>query len=219
MAAAAVLLAVSTGGVLLSPPTAAVAGTPHALPVAPAPAVIQQTQQATASPPSPVTTAPPPASSVAPAPAVATTPAQAPGTVRLPSGSTARLVRQEVVGGVLPVPRSLNDAAWWGADLDAPRGATVFAGHVNWAGRTGPFAELWTARIGQEVTVVAPDGRLLRYRVSQLISLQKDELPHRAVELFGQTGAHRLVLVTCGGEWVGGAQGYAENRVAIADPA
>jgi hypothetical protein len=43
-------------------------------------------------------------------------------------------------------------------------------------------------------------------------------LPGRAQELFGQDGAHRLVLVTCGGRWVGGHDGYEENRVVIAEP-
>jgi hypothetical protein len=128
-------------------------------------------------------------------------------------------VRQEVADGVLPVPKNLSEAAWWGAPLDAQRGASVFAGHVNWGGRTGPFAELWNAEINQQITTIAPDGRPSVYRISQLITLQKDELPQRAPDLFSQTGPHRLVLITCGGEWIGGAQGYAENRVAIADPA
>lgn len=146
-------------------------------------------------------------------------PTQAPGTIRLPGGGTAFLVRQYVVDGVLPVPERLDQAAWWGADLEASRGASVFAGHVNWGGRAGPFAELWTERIGQVVTVVDDAGKQSSYRISQLFSLSKDELPQRAPDLFAQTGGHRLVLVTCGGEWVGGAKGYTENRVVIADPA
>jgi hypothetical protein len=139
--------------------------------------------------------------------------------VRLPSGRTAFLTWQEVVGGVLPLPTRLDQAAWWGAAPDAPHGASVFARHVNWGGRIGPFAELWIARINQQIRVVDPAGRPGAYRISQLITLRKDELPQRAAELFGQTGSHRLVLVTCGGRWVGGAQGYAENRVVVADPA
>src|SRR5699024_2491413 len=67
-----------------------------------------------------------------------------PGTVRLPAGGTATLVATELDGdsAVLPVPENLNEATWWGADLDAARGASVFAGHVNLHVRTGPFAEL-----------------------------------------------------------------------------
>jgi hypothetical protein len=188
-------------GVALWPPTSTTTGNAH---VAPAPAGVAAAQEPMAAP---EPGAPVPAS------------AQAPGTVRLPGGGTAFLIRQYVVDGVLPVPERLDQAAWWGAELDASRGASVFAGHVNFGGRAGPFAELWTERIGQEVSVVDGAGKPSSYRISQLFSLAKDELPQRAPELFAQTGPHRLVLVTCGGEWVGGARGYTENRVVIADPA
>ncbi|KAA9162281.1 sortase [Amycolatopsis acidicola] len=200
---------------LIRPPTTAIAGSPQPVQAAvasvnagttPAPVVPRPTQDAPTSSAPPTSTAP------------RTQTAQPPGTVRLADGSTARLVRQEVVGGVLPVPKNLDEAAWWGAELNAPRGASVLAGHVNWGGRTGPFASLWSARIGQEITVADADGKPVPYRISQLVTLHKDELPQRATELFGQTGSHRLVLVTCGGEWIGGAEGYDENRVAVADP-
>jgi len=54
--------------------------------------------------------------------------------------------------------------------------------------------------------------------VTQVITLKKDELPQRAPELFAQTGPYRLVLVTCGGQWVGGKIGYASNQIIIALP-
>jgi len=168
-------------------------------------------------PPAPPTTAPaPPAAQPSnPAPP----PPQAPGTVRLPAGGTATLVRTDLgAGGELPVPADLRQATWWGADLNAAGGASVFAGHVNWRGATGPFAELWSARIGGEVTIVDSAGRTRRYRVSQLVTVHKDDLPARADDLFGQSGPHRVVLVTCGGRWVGGSDGYEENRVVVADP-
>ncbi|WP_236789310.1 class F sortase [Amycolatopsis sp. GM8] len=218
---------VLAAGAMLWSPASPVTGTAHALPAPPAPVVQTAPVPTTTLPPPPppppparsTAPAPPATSSRVPAPPAAPVVTQAPGTVRLPSGSTAQLVRQEVVGGVLPVPKGLGEAAWWGADLDATRGASVFAGHVNWGGHTGPFAELWHAQAGQLITVVAPDGRRAQYRISQLISVDKGELPQRAPDLFAQTGPHRLVLVTCGGEWIGGEQGYADNRVAIADPA
>ncbi len=144
---------------------------------------------------------------------------QRPGTVVLPDGGTATLVRKELgPDAVLPVPDDLGEATWWGAGLDAPSGASVFAGHVNWQGRTGPFAELWDVRVGEQVTVTDDDGTTFAYSVAQIITLGKNELPARATELFGQSGPHRLVLVTCGGRWLGGTTGYAENRVVIAEP-
>jgi hypothetical protein len=169
--------------------------------------------------PSPTTstTAPPPATPAAPA--AQPEKAQPKNTVRLVRGGTATLVPMDVVDGVLPVPEGVREAAWWGATLDAPGGATVLAGHVNWHGATGPFAELWQSKVGDLVTVVDKDGRPYRFQVRQLVTVHKDQLPSRAQELFGQDGEHRLVLVTCGGRWVGGQQGYEENRVVIAAPA
>ncbi|QUH00169.1 class F sortase [Saccharopolyspora erythraea] len=144
---------------------------------------------------------------------------QPPGTIRLPRGGTAELVRKELDrSGTLPVPDGVTEATWWGAGLDSPKGATVLAGHVNWKGATGPFAELWDSSAGQEVTVVDDDGKSWRYRVSEIVTVDKESLPQRAAELFGQGGAHRLVLVTCGGRYVGGDTGYDENRIVVATP-
>ncbi len=158
------------------------------------------------------------ATSTAPPPP-AEPPRQPPGTVRRPAGGSATLVREEVTAdGVLPVPEALGEATWWGVDLGAAEGATVLAGHVNWKGLTGPFDELWRAAVGQDVTVVDTAGRTFRYRVGKVETVPKDALPSRAVELFGPRGEHRLVLVTCGGRWVGGDTGYEENQVVIATP-
>ncbi|MER6993955.1 class F sortase [Saccharopolyspora hirsuta] len=144
---------------------------------------------------------------------------QPPGTVRLPQGGTAELVRKEIDrSGTLPVPDGVDEATWWGAGLDAPKGATVLAGHVNWKGSVGPFEELWRSEPGQPVTVVDDGGKEWRYQVSEVITVDKDDLPARARDLFGQGGEHRLVLVTCGGRYVGGDLGYDENRIVIATP-
>ncbi|GLZ35526.1 sortase [Lentzea sp. NBRC 105346] len=141
-----------------------------------------------------------------------------PGTVKLPEGGTATLVRREVVNGVLPVPDGIGEATWWGAELTGKEGATVLAGHVDWKGAKGPFAELWRAAVGREITVADSAGKQFTFKVSQVLTINKNDLPNRALELFGPRGAHRLVLVTCGGQWIGGQSGYEANRVVIADP-
>ncbi|GAA0513132.1 sortase [Saccharopolyspora subtropica] len=176
-----------------------------------------------AAPASPAPPAAPPVAGVTPralpAQPVHVPAGQPPGTVRLPQGGTAELVRKEIDrSGTLPVPDGVDEATWWGAGLDAPQGATVLAGHVNWKGAVGPFAELWQSRPDQLVTVVDDNGREWRYRVSEVVTVHKDDLPARATELFGQGGPHRLVLVTCGGRYVGGDLGYDENRIVIATP-
>lgn len=209
---------VATGVVDVPPATTVVAGTAQ-----PAPAAGRSPGGAPSSRPSAPssTTAPPTTTAAAPAAQTPASPApQQPGTVRLPGGGTATLVRKDLgPNAELPIPADLGQATWWGAELDAAGGASVFAGHVNWRGATGPFAELWTDRIGGQVSIVDSTGKTWRYTVSQLVTVHKDDLPARADDLFGQSGPHRVVLVTCGGRWVGGSDGYEENRVVIADPA
>lgn len=212
-------------GALLLPAGETVAGT--ALPVAAAPpepaAQEKQAAPAKAKPAPAAATKDKPAErpKAEPPPPPAPVQGQRPNTIRLPDGGTATLVRKEIVGpnAVLPVPENLNEATWWGAGLGANSGASVFAGHVNWQGKVGPFAELWQAQVNEDVVVKDEAGKEWKYRVSQLVTVHKDELPAKADELFSQGGAHRIVLVTCGGRWLGGATGYAENRIVIADPA
>ncbi|AHH95087.1 hypothetical protein GCM10010174_56490 [Kutzneria viridogrisea] len=140
------------------------------------------------------------------------------GTVRLPAGGTAQLIRSDLTAdGTLPIPDRLDRATWWGAALGAQRGATLLAGHVNWQGSTGPFAELWRDHPGDQVGVVDTQGRTWTYRITELVTVRKRDLPARAEQLYGQAGAHRLVLATCGGEFLGGADGYQDNRFAIAE--
>jgi hypothetical protein len=120
--------------------------------------------------------------------------------------------------GSLPIPSGVNQAVWWGTGLTASAGATVFAGHVNWAGATGPFAELWQDTTGAVITVRDNSGTQWRYRVTQVLTLDKSQVPQQAPALFSASGQPRIVLATCGGEWVGGTLGYADNRVLVATP-
>lgn len=176
---------------------------------------------AVAAPPPPAAAAsslPPSAEEPAPETPAVDQAGQQPGTVRLPGGGTAELVRKEVTSdGTLPIPESLNEATWWGAELGAPRGVALLSGHVNWQGQKGPFDELWRNRAGDEVSVVDTAGGHWVYRVTDVVTLHKDELPAHAEQLFDQTGAHRLVLVTCGGDYVGGTDGYQDNRILTAE--
>lgn len=151
-------------------------------------------------------------------PSVRAVVSQRPGTVRLPEGGTAALVRRELTeDGTLPIPDSLDEATWWGAELGAERGAALLSGHVNWNRVTGPFEELWRNRPGQEVRVVDTAGGTWVYRITEVVTVDKHDLPSMAERLFGQDGPHRLVLVTCGGDYVGGTDGYEDNRIATAE--
>lgn len=168
----------------------------------------------------PVAATQPPAASAPPDSGAGTAPERRPGTIVLPEGGTASLVRAEVDrNGTLPVPDGVAEATWWGVGLGARSGATVFAGHVNYAGATGPFAELWSASRGDRVAVVDGTGRTRAFRMQQVLTVSKHDLPKHAERLFGPTGKPRVVLVTCGGRWVGGQNGYESNRIVVATPA
>ena len=139
------------------------------------------------------------------------------GSVRLPQGGTARLVRSDVAhDGSLPIPEHLDEATVWGADLGASQGATLMAGHVNWQGKIGPFNELWQDKVGDKVTVVDQQGRTWIFQVSNIATVPKDQLAQQAQQLYGPSGPYRLVLATCGGEYVGGTEGYKDNRFVTA---
>ena len=202
LAAAAVVVVARPAAVAGDPSATATVGPPERSLINVAPVPLPKTTMPT----------PPPVST----PPATPPPAQPENTVRLAHGGTATLVPQEVVDGVLPVPEGVREAAWWGAAFNGPTGATVLAGHVNWHGETGPFAELWQAEVGDPVSIVDDHGDAYAYHVREVVTVHKSDLPARAQELFGQDGAHRLVLVTCGGRWVGGHDGYEENRVVIA---
>ncbi|MBB5856241.1 class F sortase [Amycolatopsis umgeniensis] len=142
---------------------------------------------------------------------------QAPGTVKLPGGGTAKLIRKELTAdGTLPIPEGLDEATWWGAKLGADQGASLLSGHVNWKGKKGPFDELWRLKTGQEVSLVDTDGGKWVYKIGEVVTVHKTKLADQAEKLFGPDGPHRLVLVTCGGEYVGGTDGYEDNRIVTA---
>ncbi|SEP45398.1 class F sortase [Amycolatopsis saalfeldensis] len=145
-------------------------------------------------------------------------PGTTPGTVRLPAGGSAKLVAEDVgADGALVIPQSLDEAAWWGSGLGADKGVTLFSGHVNWKGKTGPFDQLWQVKAGQTVTVTDTAGAQWGYRVDDVRTIHKSGLAAESEKLFSPDGPHRLVLVTCGGDYVGGTEGYDDNRVATAE--
>lgn len=168
-------------------------------------------ETAVANPPAPVTSS----SQAATAPPA--DPGQTPAEIVLPGGGTAKLVPEDVAGdGSLPIPQSLGEAAWWGAKLGAKQGAALLSGHVNWKGKTGPFKELWNDKDGQEVKLTDAAGGKWVYRIDAVVTVDKADLAGKAEQLFSPDGPHRLVLVTCGGEYVGGTEGYDENRIVTA---
>lgn len=93
-------------------------------------------------------------------------------------------------------------------------GPAIIVGHVD--GRTGPavFERLHTLRPGDLVEVTRRDRRVAVFRVETIEQFDKNDLP--AAKVYGDFSQPVLRLITCGGRWVGGATGYADNVIVFA---
>ncbi len=126
---------------------------------------------------------------------------------------------EQTVDGVLQIPADIQHVGWWDGSADAgdPFGATVIAGHVD--SRTqglGFFAELLIMQAGDLITLRS-DAAGLTYRVISTALVNKDALAS-ASRALDQHGPHRLVLITCSGQWHPEVRSYDSNLILLADP-
>lgn len=123
--------------------------------------------------------------------------------------------------GALIPPEDVSRLGWYAAsaipgDPNA-KGSTVITGHVNHQTQGQGFAYYFTQlEQGDEVSVLI-DGTTHTYRVTKppFRASKEGALPE---EVNDSTGENKLVLITCGGEFVGGSLGYADNVFVIAEP-
>jgi Sortase domain len=94
------------------------------------------------------------------------------------------------------------------------RGTAVIVGHVDNAQGPAVFARLSTLTPGRAIDVKREDRRTATFRVDSIQRTPKTAFP--ANQVFAGGNASRLVLVTCGGAWVGGQVGYADNVIVYA---
>lgn len=118
--------------------------------------------------------------------------------------------------GALEVPPTGFPAGWFtGAPTPGELGPAVIAGHVDWGGSPGVFADLRDVIVGDEVTVARADGSTAVFRVSEVGQYAKDAFPTAAV--YGDLDHAGLRVITCGGEFDPHAQSYLDNTVVFAD--
>jgi hypothetical protein len=121
--------------------------------------------------------------------------------------------------GAMDLPLNTAEAGWYrhGPAPGDPAGTTVIAAHVDSAMYgLGEFAMLREVTVGVPVTVRTDDGVVHRYRVSEVVRTPKTDVP--LGDLFDRTGAPRLVLVTCGGEFDRSTGHYLDNVIVTAVP-
>jgi LPXTG-site transpeptidase (sortase) family protein len=142
-----------------------------------------------------------------------------PERLTLPGGAEAAVLAAQTVDGELKVPTNVDYVGWWDGSAEAgdPFGSTVIAGHVDSAAQgIGFFARLLRIKLGAKVTVQGSGHRLI-YKVVSVQTVAKQALASDSAA-FAQTGPHRLVLITCTGNYHRDRGGYDRNLVVIAAP-
>ena len=93
-------------------------------------------------------------------------------------------------------------------------GTAVIVGHVDTDSQPAVFHRLKELRKGKLIEVDREDHRAATFTVESVETFPKTSFP--AGRVFGSTDRARLVLVTCGGTWVGGHIGYSDNVIVFA---
>ena len=170
--------------------------------------------------PSSVTTVSPDANELPPKP----TPMQgggieAPFALRIPRIGVDALVMpiKSNEEGILQPPRNISVAGWWsdGAAPGEPQGSAVLVGHAVTNKSGGVFDDLGSLSRGDAIEVKGLHSTLT-YRVKSIEVLSKGDFARDAGEIFAQTGAGRLVIITCD-DWDGTV--WRSNIITIAAPA
>nr|WP_246447605.1 class F sortase [Micromonospora polyrhachis] len=114
-----------------------------------------------------------------------------------------------------PSAERAQEAGWYDqGPTPGQYGPAVIVGHVDT--RTGPavFHNLVRLRPGDRVEVDRQDGTVAIFEVNSTKSFDKAQLP--VAEVYEDFSRPNLRLITCGGRWVGGTTGYADNLIVFA---
>lgn len=174
------------------------------------PAAVTSSPRAPASTPSPVADATrDPATPLA---------ASRPLRLRVPSiGVSTELVDLGLrADRTLEVPPGAFPAGWYtGGPAPGELGPAVLAGHVDYGGRAGVFADLADLEPGAEVVVERQDGSAAVFRVTRVDRVGKAAFPTSAV--YGDLDHAGLRLITCGGDFSRRTGSYEDNVIAYAE--
>ncbi|WP_320069323.1 class F sortase [Micromonospora sp. RTGN7] len=115
----------------------------------------------------------------------------------------------------VPAADRAQEAGWYDqGPTPGQYGPAVIVGHVDT--RSGPavFHGLKDLRTGDRVEIHRTDRSVAVFEVDAVHRYDKAQLP--VDEVYGDFSRPRLRLITCGGRWVGGETGYADNVVVYA---
>ncbi len=123
----------------------------------------------------------------------------------------------QTADGAMDVPKKWEDVAWYqkssGGYVPGEKGNAVIAGHLDaaCAGCTAVFWKLHDLRIGDIVSIVDTNGRVIRFRVVKKAVYYNDDAP--LYRIFGPSNTANLNLITCDGYWNPQAKEYDRKLV------
>ncbi|MEH1013600.1 class F sortase [Micromonospora sp. CPCC 206060] len=115
----------------------------------------------------------------------------------------------------VPDASRVHEAAWYDqSPTPGQYGPSVIVGHVDDQSGPAVFHDLRNLRAGDRIEVTRTDRSVAIFEVDRVGQYDKGQLPGQ--EVFGDFSRPNLRLITCGGRWVGGDTGYADNVVVFA---
>lgn len=115
----------------------------------------------------------------------------------------------------VPPPEKADEVAWYDQSPSPGQfGPAVLVGHVDTRNAPAVFHDLDRLRPGAKVEISRQDRSVAIFEVNKVERFDKSHLP--VEEVYNDFSRPGLRLITCGGPWVGGQLGYADNVVVFA---
>ena len=192
---------------------AAAVATLAALSVAP-PGASAQSDPEEPSPPPPTDVVSPPDETSVPGEEASPPPGVPPVTLAIPKlGVEAKVVGvTQEEDGVMASPENPDEVAWYSLGPGMGVGGNaVFAGHIDWGGIPRVFGRLSALEPGDVVLVVDAAGNGYQYAVESSRWVRAEGAP--VEEIFAQTSAPTITLITCGGEYRAATREYLDRLI------
>lgn len=114
-----------------------------------------------------------------------------------------------------PVEDPVHTVGWYGlGPTPGEAGTAVIVGHVDTHDQAAVFHNLHQIQAGKLIEVSRKDRKVATFKVDSVETFPKSSFPADRVLVHDDVA--RLALVTCGGNWLGGETGYADNIIVFA---
>lgn len=117
--------------------------------------------------------------------------------------------------GTIQAPKNIFDSGWYTSSVrPGEPGVTFINAHASGATRYGLFAYLDKLSAGDIIRIEKGDGTQLRYKVTQVATVNKDSIKMSDLLKASDNTAHNLNLMTCTGKWIQDQNTY-DKRVIV----